>query len=75
MDSLKNGSLKKVKILQIGDSHIQPDNFSGETRRKLQSQYGNGGRGLVFPYTLGKNKWSKRFYSYIYFNMDKQLDY
>ena len=61
MDSLKNGSLKKVKILQIGDSHIQPDNFSGETRRKLQTRYGNGGRGLVFPYTLAKTNGPKDF--------------
>lgn len=50
IDSLKQGLLSKVSILHIGDSHIQPDNFSGFIRQKMQTKYGNGGRGLVFPY-------------------------
>lgn len=61
MDSLKTGKIKKVNILQIGDSHIQPDNFSGETRRQLQKQYGNGGRGLIFPYNLAKTNGPKDY--------------
>ena len=35
-EKLKNSSTKKVKILHIGDSHIQPDIFTGVTRNKLQ---------------------------------------
>jgi lysophospholipase L1-like esterase len=61
MDSLKNGKLQKVRILHIGDSHIQPDNFSGFTRKCFQAEYGNGGRGLVFPYTLAKTNGPKDF--------------
>jgi len=61
MDSLRNGKVEKVRILHIGDSHIQPDNLSGITRKKFQSTYGNGGRGLVFPYTLAKTNGPKDF--------------
>ncbi len=42
-------------ILQIGDSHIQGDYFSGEVRIQLQSRFGNAGRGLLFPYALAKS--------------------
>lgn len=61
MDALKNGHEKKVNILQIGDSHIQPDNLSGETRRQLHAFYGDGGRGLIFPYSLAKTNGPKDF--------------
>lgn len=47
----KNG---KINIVHIGDSHIQADFFSGYMRKNLQSQFGNGGRGLVFPHSLAK---------------------
>lgn len=44
---------RKVRIVHIGDSHIQADFFSGETRKRLQNdeRFGNGGRGFVFPYS------------------------
>lgn len=61
MDSLNGGRVQKVRILHIGDSHIQPDNLSGITRKKMQASYGNGGRGLVFPYTLAKTNGPKDF--------------
>lgn len=61
MDSLKQGTRQKVRIIHIGDSHIQPDNLSGITRKKFQASYGNGGRGLVFPYTLAKTNGPKDF--------------
>lgn len=61
MDSLKSGKIEKVRVLHIGDSHIQPDNFSGFTRKFFQAEYGNGGRGLVFPYTLAKTNGPKDF--------------
>lgn len=44
----------KINIVHIGDSHIQADFFSGYMRKNLQNQFGNGGRGLVFPYSLAK---------------------
>lgn len=47
----KNG---KISIVHVGDSHIQADLFSGYFRRKLQEQFGNAGRGFVFPHSLAK---------------------
>lgn len=44
---------KKVTILHIGDSHLQADIYTGETRDLMQQAFGYGGRGLVFPYSTG----------------------
>jgi len=43
-----------IKILHIGDSHLQPNNLTGSTRLILQKEFGNAGRGLIFPYSLAK---------------------
>src|SRR5688572_27140196 len=53
LDSLQNGTRQKVNVIHIGDSHIQADLFSGRVRSLLQDSavFGNGGRGLIFPYT------------------------
>lgn len=45
---------KVVSIVQIGDSHIQADWFSGKIRIDLHKKYPNAGRGLVFPYRVAK---------------------
>lgn len=45
-------SVRKLKVLQIGDSHIQADLCSGYVRERLQEILGYGGRGLVFPYRV-----------------------
>jgi len=42
----------KVRVLHIGDSHIQGDVQGREIRKKLYSLWGPGGRGYVFPYAL-----------------------
>lgn len=36
-----------INIVQLGDSHTAADLFSGEMRRLLQAQYGDGGIGFV----------------------------
>lgn len=41
-----------LKIVHIGDSHIQAGFFTSQMRERLQEEYGNAGRGLVFPYRL-----------------------
>ena len=41
---------RKLKILHIGDSHIQADIPTGAIRNRMQEMMGYGGRGLVFPY-------------------------
>ena len=44
----------KLRIVHIGDSHIQADLFSGKMRALLQEEFGNGGLGFSFPYNLAK---------------------
>ena len=54
LEELKSGGRNTLIIVHIGDSHIQADNFSGAMRNQLQKQFGNGGRGLYFPYRTAK---------------------
>lgn len=49
---LINSKREKVRIVHIGDSHIQADYLSHSCRVLLQKTYGNGGRGFIFPYGL-----------------------
>jgi LysM repeat protein/lysophospholipase L1-like esterase len=49
-DKLKNTHQRKVKIVHIGDSHIQTDYFTGFMRNRFQKMFGFGGRGFIFPY-------------------------
>jgi LysM repeat protein len=44
----------KLRIVHIGDSHIQADLYTGKMRILLQQKYGNGGLGFTFPYNLAK---------------------
>jgi len=59
------GSNQKINIVHIGDSHIQGDLMTNKIRKILQQQFGNAGRGLVFPYQLAKTNgsYNERFYS------------
>ena len=61
LDELKNGTRDKVVVVHIGDSHIQADYFSGLMRERMQKKFGNGGRGLVFPYRAAKTNEPKNF--------------
>lgn len=53
-EKLKNASNEKVKILHIGDSHLQADIGANCSRVLLQDIFGFGGRGAIFPYTIAK---------------------
>lgn len=46
---------KKLHIAHIGDSHILGDYLTREVRWRLQREFGNAGRGLVFPYKLASS--------------------
>lgn len=37
----------RVRVLQLGDSHIAADYITGMIRARLQKKYGDGGRGFV----------------------------
>jgi len=47
---LKQTKTHKLKVLHIGDSHVQADIFTGYIRNEMQNIFGDGGRGFVFPY-------------------------
>jgi lysophospholipase L1-like esterase len=49
LHELKSEKTQTVNIVHIGDSHIQADFLTEVVRRKLQEEFGNAGRGLVFP--------------------------
>jgi lysophospholipase L1-like esterase len=44
-----------VRIVHIGDSHLQADMLTGILRKGFQQYFGDAGRGLVFPYQLAKS--------------------
>lgn len=52
LEKLKKSDSGIVRIIHIGDSHIQADYLSGIVRKGLQKYFGNAGRGIVFPYQL-----------------------
>lgn len=52
-----------VSLLQIGDSHIQADFLSGTIRKLMQEEFGNAGRGLVFPGRVARTNESATVYS------------
>ncbi len=57
LKELKEGKRKNIVIVHIGDSHLQADFFTSWVRQHLQQDYGNGGRGLIFPYRVaGSNE-------------------
>lgn len=58
LDSVEVTKQKKVRIVHIGDSHIQADLFSGKMRSLLQSKFGNAGLGFTFPYNLASTNGS-----------------
>ena len=51
---LDSARFRKIRLAHFGDSHVQMDQFSGMLRNLLQQQFGNAGRGMIFPYTMAK---------------------
>ncbi len=72
LDELNEGKRKQVRILHIGDSHLQADFFSGETRRLLQLVFGNAGRGFVFPYRVANTNGPNDYKTGSYGNWDSK---
>lgn len=63
LKELKEGKRKNVVIVHIGDSHLQADFFTSWVRQHLQQDYGNGGRGLVFPYHVAGSNEPNNYHS------------
>lgn len=54
LKALQQGDSGIVRILHIGDSHIQADILTGTMRQLFQQNFGNAGRGLVAPLRIAK---------------------
>lgn len=54
LDSLRAGKDTVIRIIHLGDSHIQAGYYSGRMMRLMHEAFGNAGRGWVAPYKLGK---------------------
>lgn len=47
----------RVRVTQIGDSHIAADMWSGRMRTLFQARFGDGGRGFVLPGKPWRSYW------------------
>lgn len=55
LSAIKSDTTRRFVIAHFGDSHIQGDYFSGMIRRNLHEAFGDGGEGILFPYSLCKS--------------------
>lgn len=55
---LQQSKNKKVRIVHIGDSHIQADLFTAKMRNQMQAVFGNAGFGFTFPYSVANTNCS-----------------
>jgi hypothetical protein len=55
LERIENGSREQVVVVHIGDSHVQPGIITQPLREIMQSEFGNAGRGMMFPYRLAKS--------------------
>ncbi len=55
LERIRNGSREHAIVVHIGDSHVQPGTFSMPMRDWFQTEFGNAGYGIIFPYRLAKS--------------------
>jgi len=60
---LKKTKKGKINIVHIGDSHIQADLLTHTVRQLLQKQFGNAGRGFIFPGRIARTNEPQSIYS------------
>lgn len=53
-DQYFSDSAQRIVIAHFGDSHVQPDVYPNILRKGLQKEKGQGGRGMIFPYSIAK---------------------
>lgn len=50
LSQIRSGrKLEPVRVMHFGDSHVAADILTGEIRRNLQNQFGDGGAGYIVP--------------------------
>ncbi len=52
LDAIENKQSKKLRVVHIGDSHIQADVMTDYIRQNFQNKFGNAGLGFTFPYKM-----------------------
>src|SRR5882762_1619796 len=52
-----------ISIVHIGDSHIQADLLTHMVRQLLQKQFGNAGRGFIFPGRIARTNEPQNIYT------------
>lgn len=60
---LKKTKKGTVNIVHIGDSHIQADLLTHTVRQLLQKEFGNAGRGFIFPGRLARTNEPQNIYT------------
>src|SRR5258706_2352406 len=60
---LKKKNKGTVNIVHIGDSHIQADLLTHTVRQLLQKQFGNAGRGFIFPGRIARTNEPQNIYT------------
>lgn len=63
-EKLKRAGHERVKIVHIGDSHVQADMYPGTARNYLMRVFGRGGRGFLFPYRAAGTHAPYDYFSY-----------
>jgi LysM repeat protein len=51
----KNSKHKRFTVLHLGDSHLQNENLPNKARALAQNQLGDGGIGLIQPFSIVKS--------------------
>ncbi len=60
---LKKNKKGTVNIIHIGDSHIQADFITQAIRQLMQKEFGNAGRGFVFPGRIARTNEPQNIHS------------
>ncbi|MGB2128213.1 MAG: LysM peptidoglycan-binding domain-containing protein [Flavicella sp.] len=60
----ENNKNQKIRIVHIGDSHLQAGYLTHHLKTKLQSKFGNAGMGMVFPYKVAHTNGPSDSYSF-----------
>jgi LysM repeat protein len=63
-EALLQSDRRKLRIVHIGDSHVQADTYTGAVRNRMQELFGAGGRGMIFPYAAAKTHAAYDYHTY-----------
>ncbi len=75
-NALTHADTSVVSVFHLGDSHVQAGYFPQTNGALLQGQFGNAGRGFVFPYNLAGTNGPEdyRWSSPVKWSMERVID-